>query len=259
MYHFCKLTNGGRSTVIDNRTAAVVLLFVLLFFFFANRGCAPQAGANASTGIETAIARTAATNEPLYLLDKAAAHIADTHAFEDKVRQVSRELNIAPEWLMAVMYAESRFNPSVANHKGSGAVGLIQFMPDTFAEMFGQPIGKLRNITSVEQMDYVQHYLQKRRDKYGEFDILTDLYLAILYPEALEQDYCFTLYDKWTKPTTYKLNSGLDKNKNGRVTVQDIDRHLKNIYPTAYLTPKPTAEPAPGVAATIGRLVKWGE
>ena len=31
------------------------------------------------------------------------------------------------------------------------------------------------------------------------------------------------------------MNSGLDEDKDGRVTVQDIDKFVKRIYPTAYM------------------------
>jgi hypothetical protein len=34
------------------------------------------------------------------------------------------------------------------------------------------------------------------------------------------------------------MNSGLDQNDDKRVTVQDIDRFLKKIYPTAYMISK---------------------
>ena len=53
--------------------------------------------------------------ESLYLIDKASQYISNVSVFESKVRQVSNNLNIPPEWLMAVMYTESRFNPSVQN------------------------------------------------------------------------------------------------------------------------------------------------
>ena len=52
--------------------------------------------------------------------------------FVKKVQSISSNLNIDPNWLMAIMFWESAgtFSPSVQN-KTSGATGLIQFMPST--------------------------------------------------------------------------------------------------------------------------------
>ena len=186
---------------------------------------------------ETITVESASTTDQLYLLDKARPFVYDLPAFEEKVRQVSRELNIAPEWLMAVIYAELRFDASISNHKGSGALGLIQFMPTTLKSMDVTP-AQLQNLNHTEQLDFTQRYLQNIMDHTRPFESLTDLYLAILYPKALGEDYCYTLYAQPTE--NYKQNSGLDEDKDGRVTVQDVDRRLKRIYPTAYVTPKPS-------------------
>ncbi|MEL6589536.1 MAG: transglycosylase SLT domain-containing protein [Bacteroidota bacterium] len=175
--------------------------------------------------------RTLKRSNELYLLDKAAEHIEDLSAFEAKVRELSEMLNIPPEWLMAVMYAESAFDPGVANHQGSGAVGLIQFMPATAESMAVSP-ERLKRMNAVQQLEYVYLYLQQIRERYGEFESLTDLYLSILYPKARKQDYCYTLY---AKPTiAYRQNSVLDEDQDGRVTITDIDRRMKRLFPTAY-------------------------
>lgn len=90
----------------------------------------------------------------------------------------------------------------------------------------------IRNMSAVDQMDLVYAYLQNVRENYGEYNTLTDLYLAILYPRAIGKDYCYTLYAKPTQK--YRMNSGLDENRDGRVTVSDIDRRMARLYPTAY-------------------------
>ncbi|MEM6343439.1 MAG: transglycosylase SLT domain-containing protein [Bacteroidota bacterium] len=177
-------------------------------------------------------------SQNLYLLEKAAEHIDDLDDFEAKVRDVSQMLEIPPEWLMAVMYAESAFDPGVANHQGSGAVGLIQFMPAT-AESLQVSAERLKRMEAVQQLEYVYLYLQQIRERFGEFDSLTDLYLSILYPKARKQDYCYTLY---AKPTiAYRQNSILDEDKDGRVTITDVDRRMKRLFPTAYRQDKETS------------------
>jgi Transglycosylase SLT domain len=178
--------------------------------------------------------KTKADNK-LYLLDKAAAHVSDTEAFEEKVREVSAKLEIQPEWLMSVMFSESRFDAQVLNRKGSGAVGLIQWMPATAAGM-NTSTAALRQMDHVAQLDYVYKYLQNVRTKYGNYENLTELYLGILFPKAISGDQCFTLY---ANPSVqYKQNAGLDEDKDGRVTVSDIDRRMQRIYPTAYMKGK---------------------
>lgn len=180
----------------------------------------------------------------MYLLDKASIFVHDVQGFEQKVRSVGKQLRVPPEWLMAIMYSESKFDASVANHKGSGAVGLIQWMPATAKDM-QTTVAELRNMNHIQQMDYVFRYLQRVRTKYGDFNSLTDLYLAVLYPRSLDNDYCYTLYAK--PSVAYVKNSGLDEDKDGRVTVSDIDRRMKRIYPTAYMKSAPNSNIFTGI------------
>ena len=169
--------------------------------------------------------------EPLYLLDKLPAHLGDAQAFGHEVRRVARALDIPAEWLMAVMYAESRLDPAIVNQRGSQATGLIQFMPTTAREL-GTSVAALRQMTALEQLTYVQRYLADVRDRYGPYQSLTDLYLAILYPKARSQDYCYTLY---AKPSmAYDRNRGLDEDRDGRVSVSDVDQFVRRLFPTAY-------------------------
>ncbi|MEZ4827286.1 MAG: transglycosylase SLT domain-containing protein [Bacteroidia bacterium] len=171
----------------------------------------------------------------LYLMDKARLFVTEEASFEKKVRDIAGMLEVPAEWLMAVMYAESKFDPSVSNYKGSGAVGLIQFMPGTALEL-NVSTERLQRMNVLQQLEYVFIYLQTVRDRYGNFGSLTDLYLAVLYPKAIGQDYCYTLFSKPAQ--SYNQNSGLDEDRDGRITISDIDRRLKRLFPTAYMTEK---------------------
>lgn len=171
----------------------------------------------------------------LYLLDRAGIYVSDLPAFEYKVREVAKRLDIPPEWLMSVMYSESRFNAGAANFKGSGAIGLIQFMPITAKDM-GTSVHYLKQLGHIDQMEYVYRYLQAVRQKYGEYKTLTDLYLAVLYPRAREGEMCYSLYENPTK--AYKQNIGLDEDKDGRVTVNDIDKRMRRVFGPAYVKEK---------------------
>ncbi|MEL6671667.1 MAG: transglycosylase SLT domain-containing protein [Bacteroidota bacterium] len=170
--------------------------------------------------------------EELYLLDKAALFVPDTYSFSQKVQEIAGMLQVPPEWLMAVMYAESKFDASVYNYKGSGAVGLIQFMPATAASL-NASAERLSRMGPVQQLEYVYLYMEQVRQRYGAYQSLTDFYLAILYPKARGQDYCYTLYA--TPSKAYRQNKGLDEDKDGRVTVSDIDRRMKRLFPKAFV------------------------
>ncbi|MDP5172648.1 MAG: transglycosylase SLT domain-containing protein [Bacteroidia bacterium] len=167
----------------------------------------------------------------LFLMEKASLFVSDTEAFEGKVVEISSMLGIAPEWLMAVMYSESKFDASVENLKGSGATGLIQFMDGTAQEM-NISLERLARMNHLQQLEYVYLYLQTVRERYGDYQDLTDLYLAVLYPKARGQRNGYTLYAKPSKQ--YAQNSGLDENKDGRVTVGDIEQRMMRLYPTAF-------------------------
>jgi membrane-bound lytic murein transglycosylase B len=54
-------------------------------------------------------------------------------AFKRKVIVISQGLGVSPDFLMACMAFETgeTFSPAIKNAAGSGAVGLIQFMPST--------------------------------------------------------------------------------------------------------------------------------
>lgn len=170
--------------------------------------------------------------QELYLMDKAALFIPDTWSFGEKVQKIATSLEVPAEWLMAVMYTESRFNPRAKNLKGSGAVGLIQWMPATARDL-GTSTEELLAMTADGQLEYMYAYLNRVKTKYGNFSSLTEFYLAILYPKAISQDYCYTLFSKPGR--AYKQNAGLDENRDGRITVSDIDKRMQRIFPTAYL------------------------
>ncbi len=187
-------------------------------FFFLNAGASVSSGLNQRKG-------------ELFLMEEARNYVRDTHRFERKVKEVATDLHVPPEWLMAVMFSESRFDAAAENLKGSGATGLIQFMPNTALDL-NTSVSDLRRMDHVEQLDYVYSYLNRVRRKHGDFKTITQLYLAILFPKAIPEEVCYTLYAAPSQ--AYRQNAGLDEDKDGRVTVYDIDRRLLRMFPEAY-------------------------
>ncbi|MCI4670105.1 MAG: lytic transglycosylase domain-containing protein [Bacteroidia bacterium] len=170
--------------------------------------------------------------QQLFLISEARPYLQNQELFARKVNNIAHRLEVPTSWIMAVMYSESKFNSTVYNYKGSGAVGLIQFMPSTAKEL-GISSYALSQMSPCEQLPYVESYFQRVKDRYGPYTDLADFYLAVLYPKARNQDHCFALYAKPSK--AYRQNSGLDENKDGIVSVSDIHLRMKRLFPTAYM------------------------
>jgi hypothetical protein len=77
--------------------------------------------------------------------------------FAASIESLGNDLGVDPMYLANTMYAESTLNPSEKNKAGSGAMGLIQFMPETAANL-GTTTDELSRMTPVEQMEYVRRY-----------------------------------------------------------------------------------------------------
>ena len=137
-------------------------------------------------------------------------------AFRVRVREIAADLRCEPSNLMACIAWESgeTFSASVGNMAGSGAVGLIQFMPST-AVGLGTTTAALAAMTPERQLDWVAKYF---RPYQGKLATLADLYMAILWPAAVGRPLDSALWDKASRPTTYRQNAGLDANRDGIIT-----------------------------------------
>jgi hypothetical protein len=136
--------------------------------------------------------------------------------FKERVLWVADNLGCSPSDLMACMAWESAetFRADIKNAAGSGATGLIQFMPST-ARGLGTTTTALANMTPEDQLNYVYKYFQPYA---GRLHNLGDLYMAILWPKGVEKPDHYVLFDKAKMPTTFRQNAGLDVNKDGLVT-----------------------------------------
>lgn len=148
-----------------------------------------------------------------------------TSEFRKRVFEISQELGINPDYLMACMAFESAetFSPSIKNAAGSGATGLIQFMPST-AKGLGTSTAALANMTALQQLEYVHAYFWPYR---GRLKTLGDVYMAILWPAGIGKPDTWALWDKNSRPTTYRQNAGLDANKDGVITKAEATAKVK--------------------------------
>jgi hypothetical protein len=131
-----------------------------------------------------------------------------------------------PSFLMACMAFESgeTFSPSVKNAAGSGAIGLIQFMPAT-AQALRTSTEELAAMTAEQQLAYVSQYYAPL---YGKLQSLSDVYMAILWPAAIGKPEDFVLFRKndAAHPRRYIQNAGLDWNHDGVITKAEATRKV---------------------------------
>jgi len=147
--------------------------------------------------------------------------------FKEKVISICFDLGFDPSFLMAAMAFESgeTFSPNVVNSSGSGAVGLIQFMPDT-AKQLGATTAQLSAMTAEQQLDFVKAYFLPHS---GKLQNIEDVYMAILFPAAIGKPDTFVLFDKDNKthPKRYTQNKGLDANRDGVITKAEAAAPVK--------------------------------
>ena len=137
-------------------------------------------------------------------------------AFNAKVREIARRLACDPSHLMAVMAFETgeSFAPDTPNKAGSGAIGLIQFMPATATDL-GTSSAQLSAMSAIDQLDFVEKHIA--RQVHGRpLPSLPDLYMTVLLPSAIGKPDAHPLFRKPSK--AYDQNKGLDRDKDGVIT-----------------------------------------
>lgn len=139
-------------------------------------------------------------------------------AFRDGVRRMAARLEINPDFLMACMAFETgrTFDPAIRNAAGSGAIGLIQFMPATAAAL-GTSTEALAAMSGPQQLIFVEAYFRPWK---ARLRTLSDVYMAILWPGAIGKPEGFVLFDQADKahPKRYLQNAGLDFDHDGKIT-----------------------------------------
>lgn len=197
-----------------------------------------------------------------------------TSMFRRLLVELADRLAMDVDHLATVISFESAgtFSPSKLNMAGSGAVGLIQFMPNT-AIGLGTTTAALAAMTAEEQLVYVEKFFKPRA---GKLHTLDDVYLAVFYPAAIGKPPSYVVFDKEgtvncpkLDPTTcYRQNKGFDKTGKGYITVADITATVHEVQDaaqgrridveTADPQPLPTGSPPRGgLAFLVSVIAGW--
>jgi hypothetical protein len=146
--------------------------------------------------------------------------------FITKVITVADYLGVKPEHLMFLMWFETGHTLNHRIQNWIGATGLIQFMPDT-ARFLGTSVDKLRAMSNVQQMDFIQKHLGIHRGQYKDF---VDLYCGIFWPAAVGKPDTFRI----TSDMVAKQNPIFDINKDLDIEKSEIRTALLKQIPSEY-------------------------
>ena len=150
-------------------------------------------------------------------------HVSE--AFIREVEAMAQRLGTQPEYVLAVMSFETggSFRPDVRNAAGSGATGLIQFMPGTAREL-GTSTEALARMSAVDQLQYVERYFNNRSDP-GDLNTLEGVYTTVLHGSP-KPDPNSTLFSQGT--AAYRMNAPLDTNRDGRITAGEATSFVRD-------------------------------
>lgn len=159
-------------------------------------------------------------------------------AFRGLVLGLCRRVVIAdPSWLMSCMAFETgeTFSPTVRNAAGSGAIGLIQFMPSTAAAL-GTSVEQLAAMSAEGQLHCVEAYFKPWT---GRLASLGDVYGTILWPGMIGKPDDAVIFnrDDANRPKLYLQNRGLDVDHDGHITKAEIVSLVQRKFEKGLLAP----------------------
>lgn len=157
-----------------------------------------------------------------------------TQAQVDAVIATAKELGMDPDWLFTAISFETggTFSPTIRNAAGSGAFGLIQFMPSTAQALLktstrDEAVAKGLAMSFTEQLKkMVVPYF-----KGGTYKSLEDVYLKIFYPAAMGKPNDWVIGTAPSK--VYTQNKVFDKTNKGYITRGDVTAKIRSVYNNA--------------------------
>lgn len=202
-------------------------------------GLKPKPSAETTSGTRT-------SGGGAYAPGRVPTAVAGDKEFQQGVTDLAKKYNLNEEDLYGVMSFESAgsFDPAKRNMQGSGATGLIQFMPET-ARGLGTSTNQLAGMSRTQQLKYVDKYFANKGIEGGNLD---DLYMSILFPVAVGKPDNFVLFGKGAmsgyRGVAYDQNAGLDTNGDGSITKKEAAASVRK-HKAQMKFSAPAVQPAP--------------
>lgn len=154
--------------------------------------------------------------------------------FRSALAEMSLSLGLDPSYVAACMAVETArtFSPSIQN-PFTRATGLIQFMPST-ARAMGTTVEQLAAMSATTQLEYVKRYFRPYLGRIRP-SVPGDYYLAVFMPAYVGRDPSTVLFS--AGETGYTQNAGLDRDRNGAITVGDVVATINGVVAEAQTRP----------------------
>lgn len=176
---------------------------------------------------------TQPTPELLYI-EKIPVAIRST--FAQKVGSIASFLGIHPNWLMQVMWAESKLKADAANRQGKDkhlvAAGLLQFTEGSGIVKAGKvpSIKHILTLPMLSQLELVKWYFTPYK---GKMQSYYDVYAATFFPAMIGKSDSWVLQsNNLSAQTIAKQNPAVSKGKS-HITVADFKRYTVSLVPTS--------------------------
>lgn len=171
-----------------------------------------------------------------------------------KLVALAARLDMDPDHIAAVIAFESGWDPQARNPL-SGATGLIQWLRST-AKHFGTTTDELYEMSTSEQLDYVEKYYRWHVDRLGRpLRTLSDVYMAVFSPKGIGQPPSTPLYA--APSAAYTQNAALDTSGDGVITVGEAAAPATRILaaaknkPRVQITSSPSSPSSPSSLAPV--------
>ncbi|MBS1629531.1 MAG: hypothetical protein JST27_05690 [Bacteroidetes bacterium] len=157
-------------------------------------------------------------------------------AFGKKVKDIATFLGIHPDWLMQVMWAESKLKGDAANRQGKDkhlvAAGVLQFTNASGILKLGKvpSLAHILTMPLLSQLDLVKLYFMPYKGKMKSY---YDVYAATFFPAMIGKHDDWVLQTKTLSADTIaRQNPAVSKGAK-HITVADFKRYVVTIVPTS--------------------------
>lgn len=175
---------------------------------------------------------------PDYLIRSPGLDQNTSEAFKRKLVRIGERLGLNAGYIGAVMSFETggTFDPAQKNLAGSGAVGLIQWLPrdETGMTYAGVTTNQLASMSAIEQLDYVEKWFAPVASR---LKAPGDYYLAVFSPAFIGSPPETIMFSAAKEPKKYAQNKGLDTDGDGLITVGDVVKKFSSFVAKAESLP----------------------